>query len=106
MLMEEMQVNKLNVYKLRARKEVPKYTKEEKIDNESNVVHTQRKKLYDYYRCDYCKEEIRLDKKQYERSGGIVTFHKELTGCGNITMALCNKCLNKVIQELENRSGG
>ena len=99
-------MNSLNIHALKARKEIPKYIKEEKIDDESNVVNTQKKKLYEYYKCDYCKDEIRLDKKQYERSGGIVTFHKELTGCGNVTMALCNKCLNKVIKKLKNKDGG
>ena len=60
-------------------------------------------KDYDYYICDYCKSEIRLDLKQYERSGGIVILPHTLTRCGNIAVALCNKCVKKVQKELEER---
>lgn len=94
-------MNSLNIHQLKTRKEIPKYIKEEKTNDDSNVVRTQKKKLYEYYKCDYCKDEIRLDKKQHERSGGIVTFPKELTKCGDVTMVLCNKCLKKVIEEFE-----
>lgn len=84
---------------LQQRKEITKYTKEQKQNSESFVIPTKTVKLYDYYRCDYCNDEIRLDKKQHERSGGIVTLPKTLTKRGKLTLALCNKCLNKVIKE-------
>lgn len=90
----------MDIYRLRSRKEVPKYIKEQKENETSNVVKISRKKLYEYYKCDYCGDEIRLDKKQHERSGGIVTFPHTLTKKGKITMALCNKCLRKTIEKI------
>lgn len=81
------------------RKEIPKYEKFKKENEFSNIVKTKREKLYDYYKCDYCKDEIRLDKKRNERSGGIVNFPHTLTKSGKVTLVLCNKCLNSVIKE-------
>lgn len=84
---------------LQLRKEIPKYEKFKKENETSNIVKTKREKLYDYYKCDYCKDEIRLDKKRNERSGGIVHFPHTLTKSGKVTLVLCNKCLNNVIKE-------
>lgn len=93
----------MDIYKLRTRTEIPKYTKELKENENSNIVKTKRIKLYEYYRCDYCGDEIRLDKKQHERSGGIVAFPHTLTKKGKIALALCNKCLNKAIKEFKEK---
>lgn len=93
----------MDIYKLRTRTEIPKYTKELKENENSNIVKTKRTKLYEYYRCDYCGDEIRLDKKQHKRSGGIVAFPHTLTKKGEITLALCNKCLNKAIKEFKEK---
>lgn len=60
-----------------------------------------KKKLYEYYVCDYCDQEIKVKDKNCEMTGGIVSIPKTLTKCGNLTLALCNKCLNKVIKEFE-----
>lgn len=84
---------------LQLRKEITKYEKTETKHESSNVVKTERKKLYNYYKCDYCNEEIRLDIKQSERSGGIVNFPHTLTKRGKLTLVLHNKCLNKAIKE-------
>lgn len=69
--------NRLN--QLQQRKEILKYTKNKRENQESNIVSTKTTKLYDYYKCDYCRDEIRLNKKQSERTGGIVTFPHTLT---------------------------
>ncbi len=88
---------------LQSRTKVPKYEKFETKYKTSNVVRTERKKLYDYYKCDYCGCEIRLDKKPCERSGGLVDFPQTLTKRGKLTLVLCNKCLNKAINEFIER---
>lgn len=85
--------------KLQFRKEIPIYEKILTKHQDSNVVRTERKKIYKYYICDYCKDEIRLDKRHNERSGGIVDFPQTLTKRGKLTLVLCNKCLNKAITE-------
>lgn len=91
----------LDITSIKYRKQPPKYTKTQ-VEGEQNYT-TNRKmiKLYDYYICDYCKSEIRLDKKQQERSGGIVVIPHTLTKCGEITVALCNKCIKDVIKQFE-----
>lgn len=63
-----------------------------------------KQKLYDYYKCDYCSKEIIIKDKKHEMSGGTVVIPKTLTKCGNITLALCNKCLNKTLKEFEDRN--
>lgn len=83
------------------RKEIPKYEKISIIGTSSNIVKNKKKKLYDYYKCDYCKEEIRLDVKTAERSGGTIEIPDILTRRGKLKLALCNKCLKKVLEEFE-----
>lgn len=61
------------------RKKIEKYQKLKKENQESNVIKTKSIKLYDYYKCDYCNEEIKLDEKECERNGGIVTLPQTLT---------------------------
>lgn len=91
----------MDINKIRARNEVPKYIKELKKYETSNVVKTHKTKLYEYYKCDYCNSEILLNQKITERSGGLVTFPNILTKKGNITFALCNKCLVPVLKIIE-----
>lgn len=64
---------------LQQREEIIKHTKIKKENHDSFIIATKTEKLYDYYECDYCKNEIRLDKKQNERTGGIVIFPHTLT---------------------------
>lgn len=89
--------NRLN--ELQKREKITKYQKELKENESSNIIKTKRTKLYKYYKCDYCGDEIRLDIKQEERSGGTVTFPHTLTKKGKVNLVLCNKCLNKAINE-------
>lgn len=59
------------------------------------------KKLYDYYTCDYCGEEIPILKEHYKQCGGIIEFKDSITGCGKVKLALCNKCLKPALKEME-----
>lgn len=91
-----------DVSKFRNREKPEKHIKLEESSNSSNVVHSKRRRKYEYYRCDYCNTEIRLDIKEWQkRPGGVTTLPHTLTNCGNVTVALCNKCFNKVLKELE-----
>ena len=93
----------MDIEYLKNREKIQKYTKELKKDEDSNIVKTNKVKLYDFYKCDYCNNEIRLDAKQSERSGGIVTFPHSLTKSGEIVLVLCNKCLNKAVNEFKRK---
>ncbi len=88
---------------IRSREKPEKRTKYRIIN--SGVAHltkTEKKKLYDYYICDFCGNEIKIDKKWENRTGGIVTLPPSLTH-ESITykLALCNKCVKSVIKEFE-----
>lgn len=52
---------------LKYRKEPVKNTKIIIEDSNSNVVNSKKEKAYDYYTCDYCRDEIRLDLKEKKR---------------------------------------
>ena len=60
-----------------------------------------KEKLYRYYTCDYCNEEIKITPKIDEQLGGIVILPRSLTKRDPIKLCLCNKCLNPVIAEFE-----
>lgn len=91
----------ININDLKYRKEPPKYTETMKKDEYCNVANTKKIKKYEYYVCDYCKDHIRLDKKKYERSGGIAIIPHSLSKCGELKLALCNKCVKDAVQEIE-----
>lgn len=91
----------LDLNNLKYRKEPQKYTQMLVKNQSSNVVNSEKTKLYDYYVCDYCKNQIRLDVKKTERSGGIAIIPHSLTKCGELRLALHNKCLIPIIQEIE-----
>ena len=61
----------LKILDIKYRKEPIKHTKLQHFEEKNNLVKRKSDKLYDYYICDYCGSEIRLDIKQTERSGGI-----------------------------------
>ena len=68
----------------------------------SNLVNIKNKKMYDYYICDYCGEEIIIKKKNHEMDGGIVEIPKTFfKNNRSLKLVLHNKCLNKAIKELE-----
>ena len=64
----------------------------------SNTVKAKKKKDYDYYICDNCKERIVLYKKQSERQGGILRV--PINSYKSLNLALCNKCLKPVLKEI------
>lgn len=90
-----------NIEKLKYRTKVPVYLKEIKEKGTCNTVRSKTIKKYRYLKCDYCNDEIRLDIKESERSGGIATLPHSLTGYGDIEVALCNKCIKKAVKDLE-----
>lgn len=91
----------LQILDIKYRKEPAKHTKMQYLEEKNNVVKRRTQKLYDYYICDYCGSEIRLDIKQTERRGGIVVLPNSLTKCGELKVALCNKCVKEVLKQLE-----
>lgn len=79
-----------------------KYTKYEKdTDIATHLTKNKLKRLYDYYKCDFCGGEIKITKKWEERTGGLITLPDTLTKNASIVVALHNKCLKQVIKEFE-----
>lgn len=91
----------LNINLIKNRKEPIKQIKFKENENKCNVVSSKKEKLYEYYICDYCNSEIRLDKKKHERSGGIAIIPHTLTKCGQLKLALCNKCIKEIQKYFE-----
>ena len=56
---------------------------------------------YEYYICDYCKQEIKIEKKWKNKTGGIIVLPATITGREPIEIAIHNKCLGLFIKELE-----
>lgn len=61
------------------------------------------KLLYEYYICDYCGAEIKIIKDRRNAVGGLAVLPASLTKRRAIEVALCNKCLNPVIEFFEER---
>ena len=57
-------------------------------------------KLYEYYTCAYCGKEIIIG----SRDGGVVDIPDTLTKGTKIKLALHNKCIRPVINQLENKN--
>lgn len=92
--------NNTHFYKIREKPE--KQLKYEKQEGAKHLTKEKTKRLYDYYVCDYCTEEIKIVKKWEDKTGGIVKLPKTLTGLDfEICLALCNKCLKQVVKEFE-----
>lgn len=64
----------------------------------SNIVKTKKKKDYDYYICDNCKEKIILSKKIDERTGGIMKV--PINSYKSLNLALCNKCVKPALKAI------
>lgn len=91
----------LNLTELKYREKPIKHRKIEKVGNLNNVTNRKLEKLYDYYICDYCGEEIRVELKGDKRKGGTAIFPHSLTKCGELELALHDKCLNAAIKYFE-----
>lgn len=90
-----------NLYELSNRKIVPVYTKMKPKPNGSHLVNYKNEKEYDYYKCDYCGEEIKILSKKQEMAGGTIKFSHLVTKKGDIELALHNKCLRAAIKIFE-----
>jgi len=64
----------------------------------NNVVKTKKKKDYDYYICDRCKEKIIMTKKYDERKGGLLSI--PISDSKSLELALCNSCLKPTLKEI------
>lgn len=86
---------------LSGRIKIPVYTKMKPSPDASHVINHKKEKLYDYYICDYCGEEIRILEKKYEMTGGVTTIPNTITKRGELKLALHNKCLKPALKEFE-----
>lgn len=87
-----------------ARGKVIKHIKyKEDDDNIARHLVKQKKiKKYEYYICDYCGNEIVIRQQNHKMTGGILEIPESITKTRKIELALCNKCLNSALKELEN----
>ena len=88
-------------YELSSRIEIPIYTKMKPIPDKCHLVNYKKEKLYDYYICDYCGEEIKIIEKKQEMTGGVAIIPHTVTKRGELRLALCNKCLKPALKEFE-----
>lgn len=79
------------IAQLRLRKKPEKH--EKYISEGSQVINTKRK-IYEYYKCDYCGEDIEIKENKAEQTGGTVKVK------GTI-LALHNKCLKPFLKKEE-----
>lgn len=56
---------------------------------------------YEYYICDYCGQEIRVENKWENKTGGITQLPNSITNRGKIKIAIHNKCLKPLLKEFE-----
>lgn len=90
-----------SLQELSSRGAVPIYSKIKPKPEGSHLVNHKIEKEYDYYKCDYCGNEIKILKKKQEMTGGVVTMPHTVTRRGDIKLALCNKCLKPVLNIFE-----
>lgn len=90
-------------YELCCREKPPMYEKSiiENGEIATNTTKTKKIKKYDYYICDYCDKEIKIEDKWEKSSGGICKIPKTITKGKKLILALHNKCINQVIQEIK-----
>lgn len=97
----------LTIERVRAlvdREKVCKYVKyKEKPQEARHLIKYKQEKEYEYYKCDYCGEEIKIEKEWERTTGGIVTIPTTLTNRGKIEIAIHNKCLKNFLKELEEK---
>lgn len=86
----------------RFRKEPLQYQKNIYKESKSNVANREIKKTYNYYKCDYCDDEIIIKNKNSEMTGGIASFFVSNNNNLKIKLVLCNKCVKPVIKILNN----
>ena len=87
--------------KLIGRDKVPVYIKMKPKPSASHLINYHNEIDYKYYICDHCGSKIKILQKKHEMSGGVVCLPATLTGNKDLTLALCNKCLNPALKEFE-----
>ncbi len=93
----------MNIHELATREKVPIYSRMKPKPAASHLVSYKKEKEYDFYKCDFCGEQIKILKDRHEMTGGTIKFTHLVTKCGDIELALHNKCLNPVLKILENK---
>ena len=87
---------------LEEREKICKYIKyKEKPKEARHLIKYKQEKDYEYYKCDYCGKEIKIEKDWEKRTGGILTLPTSLTNRGKIKVAMHNQCLKNFLKELE-----
>lgn len=67
----------------------------------SHLINRGIKDRYRYYKCDYCGEEIKLEKEWAKQTGGTYELPHSMTKRGKIIVALHNRCFKKALKEFE-----
>ncbi|MBQ7411270.1 MAG: hypothetical protein IJW20_07815 [Clostridia bacterium] len=87
---------------IEARREPNKKVKYDVKFQGNQTTNTKKEVLYEYYVCDNCDAEIKIidnkKKNTEERTGGLVNIR--LNYYKTLKLALCNKCLNPVKEQL------
>lgn len=98
--MTEKIVSRLDYFKYRGSpiKKV-KYTEDDDVSR--HLTKIKPKRDYAYYTCDYCGEEIKIEKDTTKRTGGVCIIPYTITRGTAIELALHDKCLNPVLKEFE-----
>lgn len=90
----------MDIKKIELREKVEKYKKYKIIQKGSNITKGKKELDYEYYVCDYCRQELKAGKLKWEeRKGGILDY--PITQFKRLKLALCNSCLKEAIKELD-----
>lgn len=94
------------IFEVLERREKPeKFTKYKIIVPGSNTTKSKQKIDYEYYMCDNCKSNFKVNnKKWHEREGGILEY--PISDMKSVKLAICNKCLKDTLKELDEHYRG
>lgn len=84
-----------------ARTEIIKHKKFKPKPECAHLVKYKPELDYEYYICDYCKQEIKIEQKWEKKTGGIAILPTSITNRGPIKIAIHNKCLKLFKENLE-----
>lgn len=84
-----------------SRDNIPKYVKYKEKPDGSHLVRYKDEKEYEYYKCDYCGQEIVIKKKLEEQDGGIAILPNSITNRGAVKVVMHNKCLNPFLKDIK-----
>lgn len=91
-----------NLKKFDDRKHVEEHVKYKTSNDIANHLTKTKKEIdYRYYICDYCEEEIRIEKDRDKIKGGVLIIPQSITKRSKIELALHNRCINAVLREFE-----